>query len=185
MPASVTAELPLSESVSMSVARPVASARVHVIAPLPLAPPGRLAFAPCPGRDQPLREAVAAIVADGFDLVLGLVGPAEFPDQAAFEAALHGRGIATLRLPIKDFGTVSEARWAAVAPQLHAALDAGRALLIHCLAGKGRSGTIAARLLAERELEPAAAISAVRAARAGAIETAAQEAFVAEAARRA
>jgi ADP-ribosyl-[dinitrogen reductase] hydrolase len=57
-------------------------------------------------------------------------------------------------------------------------LDLGENVVLHCLGGLGRSGMIAARVLVERGLAPAAAITAVRAARPGAIETAQQEAYV-------
>ena len=46
------------------------------------------------------------------------------------------------------------------------------------MGGLGRSGTIAACVLAARGVEPGRAIELVRAARPGAIENAAQEAFV-------
>jgi ADP-ribosyl-[dinitrogen reductase] hydrolase len=46
------------------------------------------------------------------------------------------------------------------------------------MGGLGRSGMIAARLLVELGEEPRAAIQRVRAVRRGAIETAAQEAYV-------
>jgi len=51
-------------------------------------------------------------------------------------------------------------------------------VLIHCTGGLGRSGMIAARLLVELGEEPRLAMQRVRAARPGAIETAAQEAYV-------
>ena len=55
--------------------------------------------------------------------------------------------------------------------------DGGRVLL-HCRAGLGRTGMIAARLLVELGTPPDAAIVSVRAARTGAIETRAQERHV-------
>jgi ADP-ribosyl-[dinitrogen reductase] hydrolase len=53
-----------------------------------------------------------------------------------------------------------------------------RHVLLHCMGGLGRSGMVAARLLVELGEEPRTAIQRVRAARPGAIETAAQEAYV-------
>jgi ADP-ribosyl-[dinitrogen reductase] hydrolase len=49
---------------------------------------------------------------------------------------------------------------------------------LHCYGGKGRTGTIAARLLVELGTAPALAIEHVRAARPGSIETREQEQFV-------
>jgi protein-tyrosine phosphatase len=51
-------------------------------------------------------------------------------------------------------------------------------VLVHCAAGLGRTGTLAALLLVEGGLEPEAAIARVRQARPGTLETADQEAFV-------
>jgi protein-tyrosine phosphatase len=57
-------------------------------------------------------------------------------------------------------------------------LTAGDTVVVHCMGGLGRSGTIAACVLAARGLEPGRAVEVVRAARPGALETAAQVAFV-------
>lgn len=84
-------------------------------------------------------------------------------------------------LPIVDMGTPDadfEQAWHQAGPALHAKLDAGERIVLHCLGGLGRTGTIAARLLIERGMAPAAAIRAVRQARPGALESAQQEAFV-------
>jgi ADP-ribosylglycohydrolase/protein-tyrosine phosphatase len=59
-------------------------------------------------------------------------------------------------------------------------LRAGRKILVHCRGGLGRTGTIASRLLIELGSKPEKAISDVRKARPGAIETAAQERYVRE-----
>jgi protein-tyrosine phosphatase len=58
-------------------------------------------------------------------------------------------------------------------------LRAGDTVVVHCMGGLGRSGTIAACVLTARGLDPEAAVAAVRAARRGALETPAQVAFAA------
>jgi len=60
-------------------------------------------------------------------------------------------------------------------------LCAGDRIVLHCAAGLGRTGTVAASLLIRSGLTPEAAISQVRLARPGAIETTAQERFVRQA----
>jgi ADP-ribosyl-[dinitrogen reductase] hydrolase len=96
-------------------------------------------------------------------------------------AAVAARGMAWLHLPIPDAGVPDaafEAAWQAAGPRLRGWLREGRRVLLHCRAGLGRTGTIAARLLVESGLAPEAAVRAVRAAREGTIETAGQVAHV-------
>ena len=54
----------------------------------------------------------------------------------------------------------------------------GAEVVIHCLGGLGRTGTIAARILVEFGIEADDAIKAVREARPGAIETVGQAEYV-------
>lgn len=68
--------------------------------------------------------------------------------------------------------------WHAHAPALHALLDTGGGVALHCWGGRGRTGTIAARILLERGLPVGEAIRQVRACRPGAIETEAQERYL-------
>ena len=91
-------------------------------------------------------------------------------------------------LPIPDFappGPAFETGWSTLGPRIAERLAAGGRVFVHCRAGFGRSGTVAARLLLETGAtpDPAAAIAAVRAARPGAIETDAQLAHLAGLAR--
>lgn len=86
-----------------------------------------------------------------------------------------------LHLPIADVtapGAEWDAAWLAVRGRVHAELDRGGRVLVHCKGGLGRAGTVAARILIERGMAPEAAIRAVRQARPGAIERAAQELYV-------
>ncbi len=84
-------------------------------------------------------------------------------------------------LPIPDVSTPDtkfEKDWEKIGAGLRAQLRSGFNILVHCKGGLGRAGTIAARLLTELGLAPEAAVSAVRQARPGAIQTAAQLAYV-------
>jgi ADP-ribosyl-[dinitrogen reductase] hydrolase len=88
--------------------------------------------------------------------------------------------MAWFHLPIVDGWTpdeVFERRWEIAGAELRALLRGGRNVLVHCRGGLGRSGTIAARLLIELGMEPMTAITRVRAARPGAIETSQQEKY--------
>lgn len=88
---------------------------------------------------------------------------------------------AWLHLPIVD-GDIPdqhfEKKWEQHGPALHELLRGGRRVLVHCLGGLGRTGTVAARLLVETGVIPDTAIDLVRKARPGAIETENQETYV-------
>lgn len=142
---------------------------------------GRLALCRLPGRSDDLAGDVAAIASWKPALVLSLT---EREEAAAYGAGALGGllsacGIRHLWFPIRDFGApqAGDAHWPLLATELHGVLDRGEGLLLHCLGGKGRSGMIAMRLLVERGLSPADALAQVRAGRAGAVETAEQEAW--------
>ena len=84
------------------------------------------------------------------------------------------RGMEWLHLPIPDVSTPGpdfEAKWPAASDRLRSRLDAGENILVHCRGGLGRSGMVAARLLAESGVDAEEAIARVRAVRPGAIET--------------
>lgn len=145
------------------------------IGTIALAGGGVLGIAPCPAAtDQ------AAIAAWAPDAVLTLIEPG--PRAASVGAICARLGIAWHHLPIRDFAVPDarfEAMWAQTGAALRARLRGAGRVLVHCMAGRGRSGTIAARILVELgEATPDAAIAAVRAVRPGAIETAEQEAHV-------
>lgn len=137
--------------------------------------PGRLAFGPAPlGPQDP-----AAIAAWGAVTVLGLTTPDEAESQGwpALADRFASAGIPWINLPIDDFA-IPDARatqaWPAIRAGLLAHLTAGRRVLVHCRGGRGRSGMIAAALLAAGGLSAVAAVAAVRRVQPDAIETAQQ-----------
>ena len=156
---------------------------------------GRIGLTSCPGRNgvddagrvwrRDLSCDLSAIETWGAAIVVSLIETREFamygvPNFA--EAARHRR-FAWRHVPIADMqppGDQSLHAWRQVEPEVTAALRRGDSVLFHCAAGLGRTGTIAAKLLVGFGLSPAEAIGLVRSRRPGAIETAAQEAFVAD-----
>ncbi|MCL6609414.1 MAG: hypothetical protein K6T74_15115 [Geminicoccaceae bacterium] len=141
---------------------------------------GFLLVLPCPAGPLPAHAAQLAGV--GVAALVTLVPSAEAAalglDLPALERACADRGIRWAHAPLVDFGVPDaafERVWERLGAELGALLGEARGVALHCRAGLGRSGTIAARLLIELVLDPAEALARVRAARPGAIETAAQE----------
>lgn len=101
------------------------------------------------------------------DLIISLT------ESPPFEGVLH--------LPIKDYDIPSpefELNWLKHKAHIHALLDINKTIAIHCRAGLGRTGTIAAKILIERGLAPHEAINKLREIRPGSIETKAQENYL-------
>lgn len=160
----------------------------------------------CPGKVQPtamtggwsrdLEADLAAIADAGADTLVTLVEAQELTDLRVPDlgARAGAAGLAWWHLPIVDQGVPDpawEARWCdRDGPALHARLDAGALVVVHCKGGLGRTGLVAARLLVDRGVPPEEAIAAVRAARRRpdakrlTIENAAQESWVRALARR-
>ena len=85
------------------------------------------------------------------------------------------------QLPITDMNVPDEAFeevWAVEGRQIRASLVAGERVILHCLAGLGRTGMIAARLLVEMGMSPELAVAEVRKVRPRAIQTDDQEKYV-------
>ena len=144
-----------------------------------------IAMTPCPGRSRflhwhrDLEGDFDAIAAWRAAAVVTLMRERELrePSLTQLRHAAEVRDLGWYHLPITDGGAPDggfEVSWKQSGPALRAILRAGGRVLVHCQAGLGRSGTIAARLLVELGEAPATAIDRVRAARPGAIETDAQ-----------
>lgn len=100
-------------------------------------------------------------------------------DTRAHSAALLTRyGLTECHLPVPDFHAPTQDQLAIAVATVVTAVTAGERVAIHCAAGLGRSGTVAACYLVELGQDGVAAIDSIRAVRPGAIETAEQTAAV-------
>jgi ADP-ribosyl-[dinitrogen reductase] hydrolase len=94
-------------------------------------------------------------------------------------AVLARHRIAVLRHPVPDGEVPADAAaYRVTLETVERRLRAGQAVAVACRGGLGRTGTAVACLLIDAGLTPEAAIALTRRARRGAIETAAQAAFV-------
>lgn len=80
------------------------------------------------------------------------------------------------RLPIEDCTAPPLTALVATVRRVRAALARGEGVLVHCMAGLGRAGTLAAAVLIAGGMKPGDAILLVRWVRPGAIEVPEQEA---------
>lgn len=159
---------------------------------------GQLGLTICPGKkgdsvfgagwDRDLDVDLDVIAAWGAQAVLTLIEASEFDllSVMGLGDAVRARGMDWHHVPIPDLGVPAPkamARWRELSPQLHRILENGGRVLVHCRGGLGRAGTIAALLLVERGRPASEAMTRVRAARPGAIETQVQERLVTDYAR--
>jgi protein-tyrosine phosphatase len=154
---------------------------------------GRLGLCACPGGRRAmsidhdpiidLTSDIERIVEFGASGVVSLVGEQELVSLGIESMPVHLQrvGLWWKHLPITDMGIPNrefEDRWDVESADIRMALARGENVILHCWAGLGRTGTIAARLLIECGLEPAAAILRLRNARPGSIQTRKQEKYV-------
>jgi RimJ/RimL family protein N-acetyltransferase/protein-tyrosine phosphatase len=112
--------------------------------------PHRLALSARPRGGEDLAEEVAAWQAAGVDLVVSLLEASEVRELELMQEArlCAERSIAFRSFPIRDRSHPDATKpLAALVTELHDRLRAGQAVAIHCRAGIGRTGLVAACLL--------------------------------------
>jgi len=145
---------------------------------------GRLGITICPGRrdrGRDMEEDVAVLGGEGVELLVGCLTPPEMEwvGTAELPAAAGRHGIMYVHRPIRDQGVPPPAAMAELGRQIDEALDRGERVVVHCLGGLGRSGTVAACVLRSRGATADEALAAVREVRGPrAVESEAQETFV-------
>jgi atypical dual specificity phosphatase len=120
------------------------------------------------GMARPHPGAAEHLKALGVSAVLTLT---EMPPLPEFAAA----GLAVRHEPILDFAAPDAETLARCVAFVTEAVESGGAVVVHCHAGYGRTGTVLAAALVAQGLEPDAAIGLVRDLRPGSLETWEQE----------
>ena len=156
------------------------------VVPLP-GTTGLIALMACPGRErtllthagvpgQGLRAELEALASWGARGMLTLMEQGELDALGLADMGEQARaaGLRWWHMPITDFCAPDsrfEAAWRRDGPAILDELAQGQHLAIHCLAGLGRTGTVAARILVDWGEPPEAAIQRVRQARPGTIQS--------------
>ena len=145
---------------------------------------GRLGLTMLPGRrdfGRSLEADLAALKQQGVSHVVCLITHDEFSAYGVGGLLLAYReaGFAVRHLPILDQGVCSPDEMDEMTHWLSAQLAQGAHVLLHCVGGLGRSGTVAACYLKTAGLTAEAAIAEVRRARSPlAVESPTQRNFV-------
>ena len=102
-------------------------------------------------------------------------------DKKNFVLTIYSKNLKWMHMPIEDLKAPDRQfneKWQTIKVLLKNDLIEGKNIVVHCMGGKGRSGTIAAILLIEFGEDNKKAIEVVRKKRTGAIETKEQEEFI-------
>jgi protein tyrosine/serine phosphatase len=139
--------------------------------PLPATIPGRLYLHSMPGRDETIPEFITAAKALGIDTIFCLAST----DEIHKKSSEYGKSLAAgtmpfthISFPIPDLGIPDDMEaFQSFVYDMARMLEAGTIGLLHCGAGKSRTGMVAHCVLVELGVSPADADAAVRKAGSG------------------
>ena len=154
---------------------------------------GRIGMTLCPGKlqsytlsgdwDRDLDTDLQAIREWGASALVSLIELEEMDwyNVSDLPGKTKAIGLTHFHLPIRDMDIPDEdfeKNWVIAGERLRGLLLAGESVVLHCMAGLGRTGTIAGKLMVELGVDPDVAITRIRSARPGTIQTIFQEAYV-------
>ncbi|QIA62176.1 phosphatase [Vibrio astriarenae] len=135
---------------------------------------GALILTPCPGtKETDLDASLAQLKEQGVEAIVTALDDAELAskDVAALGEKTQALGMQWFQIEIEDDcapGAEFAAKWQAASPALHAVVDNGGKVAMHCMGGSGRTGLLAAHLLLEKEWSLETIFEQVKALRPGA-----------------
>lgn len=146
--------------------------------------PGRLGLTSIPGGEASLTEDLDALEAQGVTDIVCLVEEVELewmdPPETMLQRQLsvERKGMSFYNYPIEDYEAPDLYEAKQIVQLIMEALEKGRSVIVHCWAGLGRAGTIAACVCVSQGMMPLQAIQHVRWIRPGAIQSEQQEALI-------
>jgi len=149
---------------------------------MPFSYPGKIFRSPMPFSNFDHSDVWSSFLDEGIDLVVVLTEKQEYLVYAQKDLPefYRSQGMDVLHVPVPDFGIPDDLpAWEKGLKQVAGAARKGNNVVIHCLAGIGRTGTFLACLAKEDlGLEGRGAIQWVRKTLPGAMENKYQEEFV-------
>jgi atypical dual specificity phosphatase len=131
-----------------------------------------------PGGGRQLAQTLESLQSHGFGAIVSLT------EDALDYAMIREFGFDYLHLPVEDFTAPTPAQVDRAMEFMQQQTMQQRAVLVHCQAGIGRTGTLLACFLVTQGIDPAQAILDVRRRRPGSLEVYTQEYAVHQFARR-
>ncbi len=151
---------------------------------LPLDNGAAFIFTPCPGTKQvELKTSLEQLAAAGASAVLTLMEKEEMERNQVTDlphlcAELN---LQWFHLPIEDDHAPEQefaAAWQMWSKSIHALVDDGKTIAIHCKGGSGRTGLVAAQILLERGMPLDKVIEQIRALRPNSLQVPAHQAYI-------
>ncbi len=145
---------------------------------------GTLVLMPCPGtKDVGLQESIEQLKQQGVTTIVTALDQQEMAKHGMSNLpdVVEAEGLHWLHAPIEDDQAPDALflkKWQHLSPVIHATLNKGEKVALHCMGGSGRTGLLAAHILLEKDWPLAEVISKVQALRPGAFTKPVQVAYV-------
>jgi protein-tyrosine phosphatase len=146
---------------------------------------GQILFTPCPGtKEVGLQNSLEQLAAAGATAILTLMPKDEMQRNAVIDLPelCAQLGLEWFHLPIEDDHAPEQPfqdAWQSASAKIHALVNAGKAIAIHCKGGSGRTGLVAAQILLERGIPLDEVIERVRAIRPNALQIPVHQEYIA------